>query len=187
MAFMRSPALSLAALLTSLAAPALAQVPSAVLDAAPQSPPHQDSRSLNTAAPLDQIPRYVLSTNPIALQLAMPNVEYEVRTVRWLTVGAGTSRSLWASGYTKNREAIARLYPAGTAFNGLVVGLRLGASDVVDRGTYRTWAFEGGYSSTPRRAAYFSLTGGMRRLINAPPGLFGAVQAILRMNVGVGF
>lgn len=183
-----SPALLILAVLGSFPAPAAAQFRWPVPDGLLQPRPRSSGPVFTAPVSLDDVPRHVVSTNPAAWLLTLPTVEYELRTLPVLAVGASYSKSLWAIGHvTTNREVLARLYPAGMAFNGPVIGLRLGAGDVSGLGDFQTWAFEGGYTATPRKHAYFSVTGGLRHLNGFPTNAAGEFQPIVRMSLGLGF
>ncbi len=52
---------------------------------------------------------------------------------------------------------------------------------------YAAWAFEGGYTATPSKHAYVSITGGLRHLNGFPVNNTGEFQPIVRMNIGLGF
>lgn len=183
-----SPALLVFTLVLAFAAPAAAQFRWPVPDGLGPSRPRRSGPVFPTPASLDDVPRHVVSTNPTAWLLTLPTVEYELRTVPLLAVGASYSKSLWAIGHvTTNREVLARLYPAGMAFNGPMIGVRLGASHVSDLGDFGAWAFEGGYTATPGKHAYVSITGGLRHLNGFPVNNTGEFQPIVRMNIGLGF
>ncbi len=183
-----SPVLLVLALLASFPAPAAAQFPFPAPDGVVQPRARRGGPAFPTATSLDDVPRHVMSTNPGAWLFTLPSVEYELRTLSVLAVGASVSKSLWAIGHvTTNREVLARLYPAGLAFNGPVIGLRLGTSDVSDLGDFRSWAFEGGYTATPSKHSYISFTGGVRHLGGFPVNRVGEFQPVVRMNLGFGF
>ena len=183
-----SPALLVFTLVLAFASPVAAQFRWPVPDGLGQPRPRRSGPVFTAPASLDDVPRHVVSTNPGAWLLTLPTVEYELRALPVLTVGASYSKSLWAIGHVStHREALARLYPAGMAFNGPMIGLRLGASDVSDLGDFGTWAFEGGYTATPSRHTYVSLTGGLRHLNGFPVNATGEFQPIVRMSLGLGF
>lgn len=183
-----SPALLVLALFVSFPAPAAAQFPFPIPDLVMPRPVRRPTGSIPTARSLDDVPHHVLSTNPGALLFATPSVEYEFRALPFMTVGGGASTSWWTIGHlSKHRELLARVYPAGMAFNGASLGVRLGASHVSDLGEFRTWAFEGGYTATPSRHAYFSITAGVRHIGSRADSLFGEFQPIIRTNFGIGF
>lgn len=184
-----SPVLLVLAILSSFPAPAAAQFPRAVPDVVVQRPPRQGRSSLPpTATSLDDVPRHVVSTNPGALIFVTPSIEYELRTLPFLTLGAGASTTLWTFGHRSvNREALVRVFPAGMAFNGPSVGARVGSTRIAQVGDVRTWAFEGGYTATPSRHAYISFSGGVRHLDVGPYEGVAEFHPILRMNLGFGF
>lgn len=154
------------------------------------SAPRQRRAVPQPAAPVSiaDVPRHALSFTPGAFLFLMPNAEYELRTVRYLTVGVSASRSIWMPGrMSSNREMLARVYPAGLAFNGVALGLRTGRTHIDGLGTFRSVGLEGIVTKTAAKRAYMSVSVGGRRVLGAPDGFFGAIQPMVRMNVGLGF
>lgn len=183
-----SLALLVLTMLVSFPVPAAAQFPWTVPDVLVPRPPRRPSSAMPRPNSLDDVPRHVVSTNPGALLFVTPSIEYELRTLPFLTLGAGASTTLWTFGHTAvNREALIRVFPAGMAFNGPSIGARVGATRISQVGDVRTWAFEGGYTSTPSRHTYVSLSGGIRHLDVGPSDGVGEFHPILRMNLGFGF
>ncbi len=152
--------------------PAMAQV---------QAPPHISR---------DEMPRQVISTNPIGLVINLVNAEYEVRTSDHLTVGAGASRLAWGSGYTRdnpylNSDVFVRYYPGGTAFNGASYGLKVGYTDLPGDGAYMGIGFDANYTTMWNPHFYSSGGLGFKRLLASSGGP--RVIPTLRWNLGVAF
>jgi len=151
----------------------------------PRRPPVRQTQPPPT---IDEVPRHVVSTGPTALLFRLPNLEYEVRTSRYLTVGVSGSRTHWTLGHVStNGEVFARLFPEGIAFHGFSVGMRTGYTHISDAGRFRSVALEGGYTVTSKKRAYMSMTMGARHILGGPDSIFGPNHPIFRMNVGVGF
>lgn len=184
------PAL-LAALQFAIAAPAVAQSPwprtppEPPFGTSPRSrrPPQAASQPPPT---IDEIPRQVISTGPLALMLRLPNAEYEVRAGRYVTFGASAARTLWTLPHrSTSGDLFVRVFPEGLPFNGVSVGFRGGYTQIPEHGTYRNVGLEGAYTMA-RKHAYLSLGLGSKWFIDTPTTVFAGWHPILRMNVGIG-
>lgn len=180
-----APAL-LAAILCAFAVPAFAQSPW------PRTPPEPPfgtfprSRQPPPPPTMDEIPRQVISTGPLALLLRLPNAEYEVRAGRYVTFGASATRTLWTLPHrSTSGDVFVRVFPEGLPFNGISVGVRGGYTRIPENGTYQNVGVEGAYT-VARDHAYFSLGVGSKWIVGAPTRVFGGWHPILRMNVGIG-
>ncbi len=181
----------LAVSLVTSVAPASAQSP---WPRTPPEPPFGSApRPRRPARPplpppsIDDLPRQVISTGPLALMLTLPNAEYEVRAGRYLTVGASAARTLWPVPHrATSGELFVRVFPGGLAFHGASVGFRTGYTRIPRHGTFRNLGMEGAVTLAHKHF-YMSTGIGAKLVVDAPPGLFGEVQPIVRMNVGIGF
>lgn len=181
----------LTAMLCALAVPADAQSP---WPKTPPEPPFGPIPSPRTApqppappASIDDMPRQVISTGPLALLLKLPNAEYEVRAGRYLTIGASATRTLWTLPHrSTSGDLFVRVFPEALPFNGVSIGFRAGFTRVPEHGTYRNVGVEGAYTAVTGEHAYMSIGVGSKWIIDAPPSVFGNWHPILRLNLGIG-
>lgn len=138
-------------------------------------------------------PTQVLSANPIGLMLEFYNAEYEVRIDDSVTAGAGASRLGWGAfgGSGKpylNGDVFVRFYPSGSAFNGLALGFKAGATRLGEDGTYGGLGLDINHSTAVNDHVVISSGVGLKRLLRNKSDLATTVMIpTFRFNVGIGF
>lgn len=138
-------------------------------------------------------PRQVISANPFGLVMDFYNAEYELKVAEAVTAGVGASRRGWilfGESQRKprlNSDVFVRYYPFGSAFNGIAVGMKVGATRMPNDGTYPGIGFDVNHSFAFTDHAVLSSGVGMKRLIGRDT--YGGPTTIttLRLNIGIGF
>ncbi len=137
-------------------------------------------------------PTQVLSANPFGLVTDFYNAEYELKVAEAITAGVGASRRGWIlfgeSQKTPrlNSDLFVRYYPSGNAFNGIAVGVKVGATRLPNDGTFPGIGFDLNHSYAFTDHAVVSTGIGMKRLIGRDT--YGPTTiTTLRVNVGLGF
>ena len=138
-------------------------------------------------------PTQVLSANPFGLVMDFYNAEYELRVAGAVTAGVGASRRGWilfGESQEKprlNGDVFVRYYPGGSAFNGVAIGVKVGATRMPHDGTFPGVGFDLNHSYALTDHAVFSSGIGMKRLIGVG-ALAGPITiTTLRVNIGLGF
>lgn len=138
-------------------------------------------------------PTQVFSVNPIGLVTEFYNGEYELRVSESVTAGAGASRRGWylfgeSESPRLNGDVFVRYYPSGSAFNGLALGLKVGATRLPNERTLPGVGFDLNHSYAITDNVVMSSGMGMKRLLGDRGPDFGQeVITTLRINVGFGF
>lgn len=138
-------------------------------------------------------PRQVISANPFGLVMDFYNAEYELKVADAVTAGVGASRRGWILfGESQERprlnsDVFVRYYPFGSAFNGVAIGMKVGATRMPHDGTYPGVGFDLNHSFAFTDHAVVSSGVGMKRLIGRET--YGGPTTIttLRLNIGIGF
>lgn len=138
-------------------------------------------------------PRQVISANPFGLVMDFYNAEYELKVAEAVTAGVGASRRGWILfGESQERprlngDVFVRYYLFGSAFNGVAIGMKLGATRMPHDGTYPGIGFDVNHSFAFTDHAVLSSGVGMKRLIGRDT--YGGPTTIttLRLNIGIGF
>ena len=138
-------------------------------------------------------PTQVFSFNPIGMVMEFYNGEYELRVSESVTAGAGASRRGWylfgeGESPRLNGDVFVRYYPSGRAFNGIALGLKVGATRLPNEPTLPGVGFDLNHSYALTDQVVVSTGLGMKRLIgNDRPEYRQTVITTLRLNVGIGF
>ncbi|MFN7979636.1 MAG: hypothetical protein U0P30_15995 [Vicinamibacterales bacterium] len=170
------PTLFALAILTSFAAPAAAQ-----------------GGGYFSAPTTNGEPRQVISANPFGLVMDFYNAEYELKVADAVTAGVGASRRGWILfGESQERprlnsDVFVRYYPFGSAFNGVAIGVKVGATRMPDHGTYPGFGFDLNHSYAFTDHAVISTGIGMKRLIGRDSYAGPETITTFRINIGLGF
>lgn len=148
---------------------------------------------LGTGTITSGAPTQVISANPFGLVTEFYNAEYEIRVADGLTAGAGASRRGWylfgeGESPRLNGDAFVRYYPGGRAFNGIALGLKVGATRLPNERTLPGAGFDLNHSYAFTDHVVVSTGLGMKRLLGRDRADYApAVVATFRLNVGIGF
>lgn len=139
-------------------------------------------------------PTQVFSANPVGLVMDFYNFEYELRVADAVTAGGGASHRGWylfgeAEKPRLNGDVFVRYYPGGRAFNGLALGLKVGATRLPRDGTLPGLGFDVNHSYAVSDHVVVSTGLGMKRLFGREPRPYAGAPVVttLRFNVGIGF
>ena len=138
-------------------------------------------------------PTQVLSANPFGLVMDFYNAEYELKVAEAVTAGVGASRRGWiVFGESQekprlNSDLFVRYYPGGNAFNGLAIGVKVGATRMPRDGTFPGIGFDLNHSYAITDHAVLSSGIGMKRLIGRDTYAGLTTITTLRLNIGLGF
>lgn len=138
-------------------------------------------------------PTQVLSANPFGLVMDFYNAEYELKVAEAVTAGVGASRRGWilfGESQEKprlNSDVFVRYYPGGNAFNGVAIGVKVGATRMPHDGTFPGIGFDLNHSYALTDHAVISSGIGMKRLIGRDTYAGPTTITTLRLNIGLGF
>ena len=138
-------------------------------------------------------PTQVLSANPFGLVMDFYNAEYELKVAEAVTAGVGASRRGWilfGESQEKprlNSDVFVRYYPGGNAFNGVAIGVKVGATRMPRDGTFPGIGFDLNHSYVLTDHAVISSGIGMKRLIGRDTYAGPTTITTLRLNIGLGF
>ena len=138
-------------------------------------------------------PTQVLSANPFGLVMDFYNAEYELKVAESVTAGVGASRRGWilfGESQQKprlNSDVFVRYYPSGNVFNGVAIGVKVGATRMPNDGTFPGIGFDLNHSYAFTDHAVVSTGIGMKRLIGRDTYAGPTTITSLRVNIGLGF
>lgn len=138
-------------------------------------------------------PTQVISTNPFGLVMDFYNAEYELKVAEGVTAGVGASRRGWilfGESQQKprlNSDLFLRYYPSGNAFNGVAIGVKVGATRMPNDGTFPGIGFDLNHSYAFTDHAVVSTGIGMKRLIDRDTYAGPSTITSFRVNIGLGF